>query len=203
MKKIIIIAVMVFSGITGIFAQNNPSDSNSPEKRISRRVDRMKAEMKLTDDQAAKIKTLFLKQFDERQKTEAKLKEIRKEEKQNNLAGQQEIKNILTEEQFQMYMNKIEKKKEDRINERTRFTLIILRDELKLSDDQYNQISNLLYERKSRVAEVRKNFSNDENRMKEEMKKINKDFRFKIKTILNPEQMKKLRELRSSGKIRF
>ena len=98
MKNLKLIALATIFTFTGIIAAN-AQDATQPEpakkefhKNKAERMEKMKAELNLTDEQVAKIKAIHEKNDAEKTAHKDKLKEI-------NKAEHEEIKIVLTEEQ--------------------------------------------------------------------------------------------------------
>ncbi|MBW6483645.1 MAG: Spy/CpxP family protein refolding chaperone [Vicingaceae bacterium] len=98
MKNLKLIALATIFSFTGIIAAN-AQDATQPKpikkefhKNNAERMEKMKAELNLTDEQVEKIKAIHEKNDAEKAAHKDKLKEI-------NQAEHEEIKTVLTEEQ--------------------------------------------------------------------------------------------------------
>lgn len=115
MKKIILMAIAVVLS-AAVIAQNAPAQkpaakktegtakkTSTPEERAQRKVDKMKAELKLTDAQAAQIKEIYLtetKEFDASDaKTYANKADKAKANKEIRKKAQDAYLKVLTPEQ--------------------------------------------------------------------------------------------------------
>jgi Spy/CpxP family protein refolding chaperone len=117
MKKIILMAIAVVLS-AAVIAQNAPAQkpakktegtvkkSSTPEERAQKKADKMKAELKLSDDQASKIKEIYLteiKEFDASDaKTYANKGDKAKANKEIRKKAQDAYLKVLTPEQAAM-----------------------------------------------------------------------------------------------------
>lgn len=106
MKKIMLMLFIVAIASVNVNAQDDKDGKKSPEERAEMMIKKMTKELTLTADQQAKIKTLILK--NEREKEARK-----KEEKARKERMHEEMKAILTAEQFKKIEQKRNEKKKD------------------------------------------------------------------------------------------
>ena len=79
MKKIIQLTVVaILFACNTTFAQDNGMAKMTPEQRSERRIERLNADLQLTDAQKPQLKDLFMKQESMRDKSMDEQKEFRK-----------------------------------------------------------------------------------------------------------------------------
>ena len=204
MKTFIFVTALLFIAATSdLFAQPANTDTLSVEKRIDKQVEKIKTDLKLSDQQALKVRELMIRQNEENKVLREKAEALKKETKKNRDAFDSSLKNVLTPEQYQLYTNKRNKKREEAENNKMRQSLIIMKDELKLSDEQTDKITALMVSLNNDVSSARNTYASDETKMKEEIRKLHKEYQKQLKNILSPEQFRKLREMKKKKMIRF
>ncbi|MDX5348680.1 MAG: hypothetical protein LPJ89_09770 [Hymenobacteraceae bacterium] len=119
MKQFLIATILAggiaFSG----FAQQQPKKTNkSAEERAELHTKRMQQELGLTNEQAQKLKTINLahaKEMQEyRKSTEAERNALKEQRKTLHSKHQEQLKSVLTEEQYQKHQANMEAKHQKR-----------------------------------------------------------------------------------------
>ena len=112
-KQMVCLAIMAFMCLPA-FAQNQKS-AKSPDDRAKAMTGWMKTNLKLTDDQAAKVLTINQKYASMNQDlqggTQSKMEKM-KAFKANEKSRDAELKGVLTSDQFSQYQAKKEEMKE-------------------------------------------------------------------------------------------
>ena len=124
MKKLIV-ATFLIVGLT-TFAQGKKEgklggEKLSVEQKVAQKVEQMKTDLNLNENQVAEVKILVEKEITKKEAARAKMKEVKKEmrpTKEENEAMKAEMKRILTPEQFEKLKKEKKEKKEDRKKER-------------------------------------------------------------------------------------
>ena len=108
MKKLIFAIALATTVITGAFAQKGAPDGDrkgfDPEKMAEKRSERLKADLKLTDQQFAAVTKLHKENLAKR---EAERKEMQAKHEAQKLVFKSEMKKILTPEQFKTFEEKM------------------------------------------------------------------------------------------------
>lgn len=116
--KMILAATLLVAGATMVNAQDakkkdcdHAHKAHSSHYEKGEHVEKMKAELELTDEQVAKIKEIHAKRAEEKKALKDKMHELHKAEKE-------EIKEVLTEEQVEkmkaMHHDKVEHKQKNK-----------------------------------------------------------------------------------------
>ena len=112
--KMILAATLIVAGATMVNAQDaKKKDCDHDHKAHAghyekgEHIEKMKAELKLTDDQVAKIKEIHAKRAEEKKALKNKMHELHKAEKE-------EIKEVLTEDQVEK-MKEIHAEKKEKV----------------------------------------------------------------------------------------
>lgn len=104
-RKTVLIATL-FLGIAGAVSAQKDSTAHSPEARAKTLTDKMKTELSLSDEQTSKVYDINLKYAQKNQeslKGEGSKMEKAKAVKGDNKDKNKELKEVLTEEQFEKY----------------------------------------------------------------------------------------------------
>lgn len=117
--KMMLAATLIVTGTTMVNAQDakkkdcdHDHKAHSSHYEKGEHVEKMKAELELTDEQVAKIKEIHAKKAEEKKALKDKMHELHKAEKE-------EIKEVLTEEQVEK-MKAIHHKKMEHKQKRTK-----------------------------------------------------------------------------------
>ena len=110
MKKTLLLALMAIVATSSIGAQENQDRRGpDPEKRIERQVKRLDKKLKLTEEQKLQLKEYYT-EFDKLQ--QARMEQIRMQEKRERDALDNKIQSILTDEQKAKFAEMKEQEKE-------------------------------------------------------------------------------------------
>ena len=130
MKKVILSAVMIAFGTFAMAQQNKMMRKMDPAQMEQKRAEKLKSmqtELNLSDDQVAKIKTLQDNKMAARKANEPQMKAERKAKmeamKQNKDQWNNEMKKILTPEQYAKWQQKQNDRmsmKEDKMQQRSK-----------------------------------------------------------------------------------
>jgi Spy/CpxP family protein refolding chaperone len=108
MKKLIMSLVVISALSVGAFAQKSGNESGkrdfNPEKMAEKRSEKLKADLKLTDQQFAAVSKLNKASVATR---EAERKEMKAKHDAKKLAYKNEMKKILTPEQYKTFEEKL------------------------------------------------------------------------------------------------
>jgi Spy/CpxP family protein refolding chaperone len=108
MKKLMMVLSMVITFSTFALAQRGGGGGDmDPTKRAERMSSKMKEELKLSDDQYAKVLKVYTERMtkaqNERKEMQDKRKELMDERKAEREEVEASLKEILTEEQFEKF----------------------------------------------------------------------------------------------------
>jgi periplasmic protein CpxP/Spy len=107
MKKLMMVLSMVITFSTFALAQRGGGGDMDPAKRAERMSSKMKEELKLSDDQYAKVLKVYTERMSKAQNDRKEMQEKRKELMDERKAEREEVeaslKEILTEEQFEKF----------------------------------------------------------------------------------------------------
>lgn len=113
MRKTILLALMAVVATTAVTAQETEKRDDrrgpNPEKRVEKQVKRLDKKLKLSDSQKEQLKE-FYGEFNKAQ--QARMEQMRLQEKQDRDALNSKINSILTDEQKAKYAEMKEKDKE-------------------------------------------------------------------------------------------
>lgn len=114
MKKIITV-VFLFMGLS-IFAQQKGEtrEERSSEEMATLMAKRLSMQLDLNEEQQEKLTAFYLKRIEARKAMAEKRSEMRQERMEMSEEQKQELKQILTEEQFQKYTELQEKRRRGR-----------------------------------------------------------------------------------------
>ena len=169
------------------------------EPRKDYRDKRMAEKIKLSDEQKQKAKTLnedYRKKMDElRKKDDILVKDWRHQMMELNKKHQEDMQHLLSKEQkAQIEKMKLERKKIAEIDANARMEKMKLR--LDLSNDQMERIKKQRTETLDKMKVIRENRSQDMMKKRVEMKTLMQKRNENMRSILNDEQLKKMKEMR-------
>jgi RNAse (barnase) inhibitor barstar len=184
MKKYFIVVFLAFS-FCGLYSQDErPKISEEP--KIYGRLGEFKEKLKLSDEQVNKIKGLFDSLKSERAKIDS-LSLLTPREKKRVLQRSKgkidnELKNILSPEQYSQYLHIVMKKMIDK-------QLAVMEIKINLSEEQSKAIRPIIFQTMVELKDIRntENFSKEE-RMKNIVGILRKADK-KIETILHKDQI--------------
>lgn len=195
-RTIFCLTISVLFLIINVSAQNNSADSII----VMKMLEKMKKELILNQEQVNSLKPLLLDNYEKNGMFKKNITVIRNVQEQNDQSTEYELSKILNPEQYKQYMQNKEnikaKKKDLRIREKMAF----YRQELKLTDQQYNDLKILIETTSIQKEALKAKYKNNEGILKEEMKRIRKEFEEQLKKILNKEQLEKYKELHNTAK---
>jgi len=195
MKKII-----VFMLATIVIVSAHGQKDRIREQRGFR--DKMMAEIiQLSDEQKQKAKSLnedYRKKMDElRKKDDILVKDWRNQMTELNKKHRENMQDLLSKEQkAQIEKMKLERKKIAAIDGNARMEKMKVR--LDLSNDQMEKVKKQRMESLEKMKAIRENRSLDMMKKREEMKTLMQKRNENMKSILNEEQMKKMKETRKT-----
>ena len=139
-RTIFCLTISVFFLIINVSAQNNSADSII----VMKSLEKMKKELNLNQEQVNSLIPLLLDNYEKNGMFKKNITVIRNVQEQNDQSTEYELSKILNPEQYKQYMQNKDnikaKKKDLRIREKMAF----YRQELKLTDQQYNDLKILL-----------------------------------------------------------
>ncbi|MCS6824848.1 MAG: DUF4890 domain-containing protein [Cytophagaceae bacterium] len=121
-KKFFLIFILVAAYAIAI-AQGKKWSDLTPEEKAEKLTNRMKNDYNLSDEQASKVKQLNLERFTKiaaakRKYTIDQKKEYQQERKMINQQFNQGLKSVLTDEQYQKHLQKIEERKKNAMSKK-------------------------------------------------------------------------------------
>jgi hypothetical protein len=179
-----------------------------PPERIAEKQTEMQAEkLKLNEEQANKLKAINLKYAKRMQSEKKNLQNSKKESvaqmKELNTAQNEEVKAILSEEQYKNYLML---KKQNRTQMRTRLSEKIEKKQqmrqdrmeaLNLSEEQKEQFQDIKLKYGEKMRAVKQKGRSEENR--KEMTQLMDAMDEEVKQILSKEQFKAYLKVKSEG----
>jgi Spy/CpxP family protein refolding chaperone len=206
MKRIIASALVAALSLGAAKAQTAPAPGNTREHRHHRSKHWME-KLDLTADQKSQLKALredFHKQFtdlkNQKQLSDADLKQKRRELHQ---AFRSKMEAVLTPAQkdqlAKMRSEWKEKHKGQTAFGRHRFQNR-LKEKLSLSDAQVQQLKQMHQDTRSQFEAIRKNTALSADQKKAALKTLREKRQEQLKTVLTPDQLQKLQELRKERK---
>lgn len=115
---ILILVVTVFAA-TNMIAQEGKHQQKSAEERTEKIIGKMKVDLMLSDDQAAKLKPVILKREQQRDAMRAKMEDDREHHKQMSRETDEELKKILSPEQMDKLKQQRKEMHDKRMERRT------------------------------------------------------------------------------------
>jgi Spy/CpxP family protein refolding chaperone len=200
MKKIFL-SLLAFSVAFAVSAQEG--DRHGRHGKMKGKHEMMAKKLELTDAQQSQMKTInedFRKQFAELKKNEnITVKEYKDRMAKLRQDHKTRIQSVLTVEQ----KSRIEKMKLERktqMKERMKDRGDRMKTELGLSADQSAKMDGLKKEMGEKMKAIRENKALDDAAKKEQLKKLKDEHQTKMKAILTPEQLEKMKTMRRSHK---
>lgn len=182
--------------INNVLAQNPGSDTIVIQKKL----EKMKKEMNLTQEQLNSLKPILSNSYQQTEMFKRNQTIFKDIEEQNNQSTDNEISKVLTPEQYRQYIQKKEKNKQMKRDLRIKEKMAFYRQELKLTEQQYSNLKNLIEQNSIRKETMKKDFKNNDEMLKQEMQKVRKDFQEQLKNILTKEQLEKYKNLYNTSK---
>src|SRR6187402_459052 len=194
MKKIIVLMLAMIV-IIAVQAQKE----RTPGQQRGFRDKMMAEKLKLSDEQKQKAKALnedYRKKMDElRKKDDILVKDWRNQMTELNKKHKEDMSALLSKEQKeQIEKYKVERKKMAEIDANARMEKMKLR--LDLNDDQMARIKKKRSETLEKRKAIHENRSQDMTKKRAEMKTLIQKNKENMRSILNEEQMKKMKEMR-------
>jgi len=185
--------------VTIVAAQSQ--EERVPQKQKVYRDKMMAEKVKLSDEQKQKAKALnedYRKKMDElRKKDDILVKDWRNQMTELNKKHKEDMSALLSKEQkAQIERSKVERKKMAEIDANARMEKMKLR--LDLNDDQMARIKKQRSETLEKRKAIHENRSDDMMKKREEMKTLIQKNKENMRSILNEEQLKKMKEMRKS-----
>jgi periplasmic protein CpxP/Spy len=217
MKKIILSLFAILFAI-GAFAQKGPKTEKTLEEMATKRADKLKTELSLTDEQRTKVYQAHFDKMTKMKAIKAKnledKKAIAKEMKPVNDSFQANMKSILTTDQFTQWevakKNEQATRKEKRKERAKKSELSAeemankkadkLKSELTLTDEQRTKVYQAQLEKITQMKAIKAKNLEDKKAKAKEVKPVNEAFQAKMKTILTPEQLTKWEEMKKNQK---
>jgi hypothetical protein len=103
--KVIVLSMLFSTFCVGTLLAQTPDKSFTPEDRAAKATEHLKKTLNLTDDQASKVKALNAQFWNDQVQFRKAQREARENEKAKMQAHQNDLKQILTPEQFQKYQD--------------------------------------------------------------------------------------------------
>jgi hypothetical protein len=197
MKKII------FCGLISILIlTNNASSQNTHNDSmlVLKKLAQMKKDLNLSQKQVDTLKPLLMDNYERNEMFRKNLEVVRRVQEQNDQTTEYEMSKILTPDQLKQYLEKKDKNKAKKKELRIREKMAFYRQELKLTDQQYNDLKSVIEQTAKFKEELKMQYKNNDEMFKAEMKKLKSKFEDQIKKILSPEQFKKYKELQNPPK---
>lgn len=122
MKRLALLFMLVLVGTTMSMAQNFGGQRMDPEERAKQQTAELKEELQLNEDQSTKLEELFVKSGKEsqamfeamREGGDTDRSEMREKMQASREKQQEEVKKILTEEQFTKYEKLMQERRRNR-----------------------------------------------------------------------------------------
>ena len=107
--KILGLALLFSTLSVGVTSAQERKAVKNPQERIARHADRMKQELNLTDEQAAKMKKIEMEVLKERQQMQKNRLDANKDFMTKMKGHEAEMQKVLSPEQFQKYKAKMQR----------------------------------------------------------------------------------------------
>jgi Spy/CpxP family protein refolding chaperone len=108
-NKILGLALLFSVVSVGLVSAQGQKPVKNPQDRIVKHTDRMKKELNLTDEQAAKMKNIEMSVLKDRQQMQKNREDARKDFMSKMKGHEAEMQKVLTPEQFQKYRAKMQR----------------------------------------------------------------------------------------------
>ncbi len=192
--------VVMMVSVSGVWADGDDKDKKdhkafNPERMLGATIDVMKEKLGLSEEQVAKLKNLA-------QETQKKFEELRAKAEGGDHEGMREemqkirtslmdqVKSILTDEQKAKFKEFAEGKRKE-IGDRMKgglMNLKALHEKLNLSEEQENEIKEVLAGVREEMKRIREESQGDGEKAREAMKGVFEKVAEEIKSVLNDEQ---------------
>lgn len=177
------------------------------EERATHMTERLDSQVKLTADQKQSIEKLNLQHINDMRtvKSNAELDDEAKKARMHDLRKnhKENVGNVLTEEQRNLLKEQREARKEHSKHtpeERAKFKSEQLKEELGLTEEQRAKVESLSIKQSNAASEIRKNETLNDEQKKEQLQTLRKSHKSELESILNEEQLKKLKEMKAEKK---
>ena len=201
-----------------VFATAQEKEKKSPEERAKQMTEKMAEAFEIEGEKKDKLEAInleFMNSIMEVKKDKSIEKEAKKEKIQAIAEKRHEaLEDILTADQLKELKEKeqekmakreemMEKRKKEKMmtpEERAKKKTDHLKEELSLTDDQYNKVYDLTVKVSEKIDVIKKDDTMDEARKKEFIHGNMKDFENEMSKILTAEQFKSFQDLRKKHK---
>lgn len=177
------------------------------EERATQMTERLDSQVKLSAEQKQSIEKINLQHINDMRtvKSNAELDDEAKKARMHDLRKnyKENVGNVLTVEQRNLLKEQREARKEHNKHtpeERAKFKSERLKEELGLTEDQRAEVEALSIRQLNAAADIRKNETLNDEQKKEQLQALRKSHKEELKTILNEEQLKKLKEMKAEKK---
>ena len=107
--KILGLALLFSTLSVGVMSAQERKAVKNPQERIAKHTDRMKQELNLTDEQAAKMQKIEMEVLKERQQMQKNMADANKDFMTKMKGHEAEMQKVLSPEQFQKYKAKMQR----------------------------------------------------------------------------------------------
>jgi hypothetical protein len=197
MKKIFI---CLLTAVCFIFSDAIAQVTTADSLVVLKKLERMKKELNLSEEQTEKIKPLLFDQYEKNKMFSSNIDAIRSVREQNDESAEFQLSQLLTPEQKKQYQQNKEQQKARANDRRIREKMAFYKLELKLSDQQYTDLKLLLEKFSIQKDQLKGKYKNNNTLLKEELKKLRKEFNEQLTKVLSKEQIEKYKELQNPEK---
>lgn len=201
-----------------VFATAQEKEKKTPEERAKQMTEKMAKAFEIEGEKKDELEAInldFMNSVIEVKKDKSIEKEAKKEKIQAIAETRHEaLKDILTADQLAELKEKEQEKmakREQMIEKRKKETMMSpeerakkktdhLKEELSLTDDQYNKVYDLTLKVSEKIDVIKKDDTMDDTRKKEFVRGNMKDFENEMKMILTAEQFEKFQEIKKKHK---
>lgn len=185
------------------WAKMTPAERKAAiNKRVDKRVAKMKKELSLSDAQAKKVKAILTKKA-------TKMMEIRKAHKGDRKAAKPKLKalkqstkkalkGVLNAKQQKLFKAKMQKHRAKKMNKRVSKRIDRMDKAVQLSDEQKEDIKDVMEGAMKKRMAIMKKHKGDRDAAKPELKKLRKSTKSSIKAMLTDDQVKKFKAMRKA-----
>jgi hypothetical protein len=177
-------------------------------------VSELQEELQLNDDQAEQLSTALVKYSQELNTELAKHEDAEEPDKQAMISDikkaqdnyRDELANILTDEQYDAYLNYVDKVMTEMFGDIAEIKLMDLQPVLDLTDEQITQLNPVLGEGMLGIVKIvfeygdKKMNKRTQIKMGKKLKKVQSNTDARVKEILTPEQYEKYQEYKEEKK---
>jgi hypothetical protein len=195
MKRIFFcLAIPFLLLINNVSAQNHSQNRNA-DSVITKKLDRMKKELNLSQEQVNSIKVILSENAKNNEQYKKDIKAIHELKRQNDQNTDTAISKTLTAEQYQKYLKKKAMLKARKGEGRIKEKMAYFREELKLTDQQYNDLKAMMEKTALAKRELKDKCNGNKMQLRDGMKKLMSDNKEQLKQILTKEQLQMLKKL--------